>query len=55
MSVAGGQTAMSLLAYAAPAMIARSSARLAVTPFIFQLPAASGRRSAIPDPHQWLI
>src|SRR6185369_2833129 len=46
-SVAGGHTATSHRAEPTPATTALSSAMLDVSPFIFQLPAASRRRAAI--------
>src|SRR6185437_2501 len=47
-SVAGGQTSKSALAATpeAPASIASSSAKEALRPFIFQLPAISGRMAS---------
>src|SRR5579863_432372 len=47
-SVAGGQTSRSALAVtrAAPASMASSSAEEALRPFIFQLPAISGRMAS---------
>ena len=48
-SVAGGQTSRSALAAtaAAPASIASNSAMEAFRPFIFQLPAISGRMASV--------
>jgi hypothetical protein len=48
-SVAGGQTRRSVLAAraAAPASIASNSAIAALSPFIFQFPAISGRMASV--------
>src|ERR1700722_12964540 len=48
-SVAGGQTSRSALAATcdAPASMASNSAREALRPFIFQLPATSGRIASV--------